>query len=67
MTTIADRMDCRALRFVDAIQVMNTWMFEYARTSTRDALQLSDWCRPASIHFVLSRRRAGILYRILTS
>jgi glycosyltransferase involved in cell wall biosynthesis len=31
MTEITDRMDDRALRQVDAIQVENPWMFEYAR------------------------------------
>lgn len=31
MTTIVDRMDRKALRSVDAIQVMNAWMFDYAR------------------------------------
>lgn len=31
MTEITDRMDDRALRHVDAIQVMNPWMLEYAR------------------------------------
>lgn len=30
-TVITDRMDDRALRAVDAIQVENTWMLEYAR------------------------------------
>ena len=28
---IADRMDRKALRSVDVIQVMNSWMFDYAR------------------------------------
>ena len=32
MTVITDCLDDRALRRVDAIQVMNPWMFEYART-----------------------------------
>lgn len=32
MTGVTDRMDNRALRGVDAIQVMNPWMFEYARS-----------------------------------
>jgi glycosyltransferase involved in cell wall biosynthesis len=31
MTEITDRIDDKALRQVDAIQVMNPWMFEYAR------------------------------------
>ena len=31
MTEIVDRMEDRALRLVDAIQVENPWMFEYAR------------------------------------
>ena len=31
MTRITDRMDRKALRSVDAIQVMNAWMFDYAR------------------------------------
>jgi glycosyltransferase involved in cell wall biosynthesis len=31
MTEITDRLDDRALRRVDAIQVMNPWMLEYAR------------------------------------
>jgi len=31
MTMIADRMDRKALRSVDVIQVMNSWMFDYAR------------------------------------
>lgn len=31
MTEITDRMDDRALRSVDAIQVENRWMYEYAR------------------------------------
>lgn len=31
MTEVTDRMDDRALRRVDAIQVENPWMFEYAR------------------------------------
>lgn len=31
MTKITDRIDDRALRTVDAIQVENPWMFEYAR------------------------------------
>jgi glycosyltransferase involved in cell wall biosynthesis len=31
MTEITDRLDDRALRQVDAIQVENSWMFEYAR------------------------------------
>ncbi len=31
MTEITDRLDDRALRQVDAIQVMNPWMLEYAR------------------------------------
>ena len=31
MTMITDRMDRKALRSVDAIQVMNAWMFDYAR------------------------------------
>jgi len=31
MTTIADRMDRKALRSVDAIQVMNSWMLDHAR------------------------------------
>jgi glycosyltransferase involved in cell wall biosynthesis len=31
MTTITDRMDRKALRSVDAIQVMNSWMLDYAR------------------------------------
>jgi glycosyltransferase involved in cell wall biosynthesis len=31
MTEITDRMDDRALRVVDAIQVMNPWMYKYAR------------------------------------
>ena len=31
MTRITDRMDRKALRSVDAIQVMNAWMFNYAR------------------------------------
>ncbi len=30
MTQITDRMDDRALRSADAIQVMNRWMFDYA-------------------------------------
>lgn len=32
MTEITDRMDDQALRRVDAIQLMNTWMLGYART-----------------------------------
>ncbi len=32
MTVVTDRMDDRALRGVDAIQVMNPWMLEYARS-----------------------------------
>ena len=32
MTAVTDRIDDRALRGADAIQVMNPWMFEYART-----------------------------------
>jgi glycosyltransferase involved in cell wall biosynthesis len=32
MTEITDRMDDRALRRADAIQVENPWMFEYARS-----------------------------------
>lgn len=32
MTGITSRMDDRALRRVDAIQVMNPWMLDYART-----------------------------------
>lgn len=32
MTEITDRMDASALRRVDAIQVENPWMFEYARS-----------------------------------
>jgi glycosyltransferase involved in cell wall biosynthesis len=31
MTVIADRLDSRALRHADAIQVMNPWMLNYAR------------------------------------
>jgi glycosyltransferase involved in cell wall biosynthesis len=31
MTEVTDRMDDRALRGVDAIQVMNPWMLDYAR------------------------------------
>jgi glycosyltransferase involved in cell wall biosynthesis len=31
MTEIVDRMEDRALRLVDAIQVENPWMYEYAR------------------------------------
>lgn len=31
MTTVTNRFDDRALRAVDAIQVMNPWMLEYAR------------------------------------
>jgi len=31
MTSFTDRMDDRALRSVDAIQVSNQWMYEYAR------------------------------------
>lgn len=31
MTTLTDRLDVRALHRVDAIQVMNPWMFEYVR------------------------------------
>jgi D-inositol-3-phosphate glycosyltransferase len=31
LTPITDRMDARALRLVDAIQVENPWMLEYAR------------------------------------
>jgi len=31
MTEVTDRLDDRALRCVDAIQVMNPWMLEYAR------------------------------------
>jgi glycosyltransferase involved in cell wall biosynthesis len=32
MTAVTDRLDDRALRGADAIQVMNPWMFEYVRT-----------------------------------
>lgn len=32
MTTVTDRLDDRALRSVTAIQVMNPWMLEYARS-----------------------------------
>ncbi len=31
MTTLTDRLDVRALQRVDAIQVMNPWMYEYVR------------------------------------
>jgi D-inositol-3-phosphate glycosyltransferase len=31
MTTFADRMERKALRSADAIQVMNSWMLDYAR------------------------------------
>jgi hypothetical protein len=38
MTLITDEMDDLALRAVDAIQVANTWMYQYARrqSSGRD-------------------------------
>ena len=66
MTMITDRMDRKALRSVDAIQVMNAWMFDYARRPERGApLQSSDWCRPASIRCVSNPRRAAISYRTL--
>jgi len=33
MTMMTDRMDLKALRSVDAIQVMNSWMLDYARNA----------------------------------
>ena len=35
MTVITDRLDDRALRSVDAIQVENPWMLDYAREINR--------------------------------
>ncbi|UUZ68377.1 hypothetical protein LP416_30235 [Polaromonas sp. P2-4] len=31
MTVVTDRLDDRAMRTADAVQVMNPWMLDYAR------------------------------------
>lgn len=49
MTVITDRLDERALRVVDAIQVENPWMLEHVRSANADRAQVDVRYAPPGI------------------
>jgi glycosyltransferase involved in cell wall biosynthesis len=59
MTMVTDRMDRKALRSVDAIQVENAWMFDYARGLNVGRTEIVQFVPPGvnSLRFKPAARR----------